>query len=216
MTATAQKSLSGSWKETKRSNHAGQSMAFKDTILIDFLVGQEYTWMKAGGFIYRGTYKIENGALDMGSRYFTIVDRNKKRLILKDQGATYEFSPYQAPPRTRLEAEPPPAPVTSLSGLEGKWSVFKRTGAATQKEIDYTTLVKSLMIYEKPDSKGAIGDVSGGKDAKDAPSWYIVRFEKGILYCDGKSSRQFEVIKGDPKELIIKEGDITYFFKQFR
>lgn len=214
--ADAQTALSGKWKETSRSDRNGKYLSFKDTIHIDFLLGQEYTWMKKGGFIYRGTYKLEHGRLDLGSRVFTLVEHTSGKIVLRDQEATYEFAPYQELPRETIEQETYPGSVSSMRGLDGYWSVFKRTSATTQKEIDYTTLVKSLMLYENPDANGHIGYVSGGKDSKENPSWHIEKFENSILYCNGKTPRLFEVLKADKKELVIKEGEITYFLKRFR
>jgi hypothetical protein len=207
--------LSGKWREVARIDLAGNVMDMRDTIKIDFLTGQEYTWLKKGGFIYRGTYKIENGALDMGSRYFSIVDMSPNRLVIKDEGATYEFMPYTEPPRARLPREAASAPVSDIRQLAGRWKVFKGTSSRTMKEIDYTTKVKSVMIFDAPDTDGNIGHVSAGKDPEGRPSWKINRYENGILYTNGKSIRLFEVIKADTKELILKEGPMTYFLKQF-
>jgi len=213
--STAQSnSLSGKWREISRTDTKGGVMDFQDTIKIDFLTGNEYTWMKKGGFIYRGTYKIEKGALDMGSRYFTIVNRSSDRLTISDEAATYQFVPYQEAPRTKLPKENAPEPVTSAAQMAGKWKVFKGTSTTTMKEIDLSTRVKTVMIFDAPDSEGDIGYVSAGKDPQGKPSWKINRFENGILYCNGKSVRLFEVLKAD-KELVLREENMTYFMKQF-
>lgn len=214
VSAAQSNALSGNWREVHRTDVHGDRMDFQDTIKINFLTGNEYTWLKKGGFIYRGTYKIANGALDMGSRYFKIVSQSPDRLVVSDDAATYEFRPYTAPGRNRISQEPAPSMVTSLSDIAGKWKVFKGTSSATMKEIDLSTRVKTVMIFDAPDSEGDIGYVSGGKDPQGKPSWKINRFENGILYCNGKTVRLFEVSKGT-KELILKEGNMTYFMKQF-
>ena len=214
ITSAQDYALSGNWREVRRTDLRGNDLDMRDTIKIDFLTGQEYTWYKKGGFIYRGTYKVENGALDMGARYFTIVDNSPNRLVIKDDGATYEFRPYTTPRRARLPKDPPSAPVTDIRQLAGRWKVFKGTSSRTMKEIDYTTKVKSVMIFDVPDAEGNIGAVSAGKDPQGHPSWKITRFEDGILYCTGKTVRAFEVLKAD-KELVIREDHMTYFLKQF-
>lgn len=208
-------SFSGNWREVRRTDANGEDMNFQDTIKINFLTGNEYTWMKKGGFIYRGTYKIENGALDMGSRYFNIVSRSQGRLVVSDDAATYEFRPYTEPVRKKLAKEDEPELVADINQITGKWKVFKGTSASTIKELDLSNRVKTVMIFDAPDGEGDIGYVSGGKDPQGKPSWKINRFENGILYCNGKTVRLFEVLKGD-KELVLREGDRTYFLKQFR
>lgn len=208
-------SLSGNWKEVHRETANGKHVNFSDTIKIGFLPGNEYTWMKKGGFIYRGTYKIENGALDMGSRYFTLVKQTRNRLVIKDDEATYEFAPYTPEPRTRLPKEREPMSVTSASQMTGTWKVFKGTSSKTIKELDLGNRIKTVMIFDSPDASGNIGSVSGGEDPKGSPSWYISKFENGIIYCGGKSNRSFNASMTDD-ELILREGSQTYFLKQFR
>jgi len=207
-------SLSGNWREAKRTDLKGAALDFQDTIKINFLSGTEYTWMKKGGFIYRGTYKIENGALDMGARYFKIVRQTPDQLLVSDDGAIYEFRPYTEPQRATLRKEAPANQVTDLSSIAGKWKVFKGTSTTTMKELDLSTRVKTVMIFDSPDAEGNIGYVSGGKDPQGQPSWKITRLENGILYCNGKTVRLFEAMQTD-KELILKEDNMNYFLKQF-
>jgi hypothetical protein len=207
--------LSGKWREVRRTDLAGNAVNMSDTIRMDFLTGQEYTWLKKGGFMYRGTYKVENGALDMGSRYFTIVEQSPNRIVIKDDGATYEFAPYVDPPRATIAREAIAAPVADITTLAGKWEVYKGTSTQTMKEIDYTTKVKNLMIFDTPDPDGNIGYITARKDPEGRPSWKVSRYANNILYANGRTARQFQVIKADQNELILKEGPITYFLKQF-
>lgn len=215
-TAAAQKdALSGHWKEVSRFAGNGKSIEFADTIKMNFLPGQEYTWMKKNGFVWRGTYKVEKQTLDMGSRIFTIVQNSKSKLVLKDGEAAYEFAPYEEMANSKLPPEAAPLPVTSMAQMAGKWDVFKRTSSVTQQKIDYTTQVKSITVFGEKDEAGNYGYVAAGSDPSASPSWQIKKFENGKLYCNGKSDRVFEVVKAE-KELILKEGPITYFFKQFK
>jgi len=207
-------SLSGNWREVRRTDARGEAMEFQDTIKINFLEGNEYTWLKKGGFIYRGTYKIENNALDMGSRYFKIEKRQSDKLVVSDDAATYEFRPYSEAPRTVVPKEEDARPVREVAEIAGKWKVFKGTSTEKMKELDLSTRVKTVMIFDRPDSEGNIGYVSAGKDPQGKPSWKIERLENGVLYCGGKSPRRFEVSHRD-NELILREGHMVYFLKQF-
>jgi hypothetical protein len=206
--------LSGNWQEIKRTGQDGAATHFSDTIRLGFLTGNEYTWVKNGGFIYRGSYKVENGALDMGARYFTIVSHAPDRLVLRDRESTYEFAPYTPPVSITLAKDPPPLPVTHISRMAGNWKVYKRTSARTQQNIDYYTLVESVRVFDTPDADGTLGWVAAAKDPDGTHSWKITKFANSHLYTSGKSDRIFEVLKAED-ELILKEGDITYFFKQF-
>jgi hypothetical protein len=208
--------LSGGWKELRRSANSGEALEFTDTIKINFLVGGEYTWMKRGSLMYRGTYKLNEGLLNLGMREFTLIDHNDSRMVLKDDGATYEFQSYAEPARTKLAPEPEPLPVTGFSMMAGDWETFKRTSSRNMSDIDYTTMVQRANITETPDANGNYGYLAAPRERTGSRRmWNIKRFENGMLYTSGPTERVFEVIKAE-KELILKEGDITYFFKVFR
>lgn len=209
--------LSGHWHEVKRLDAAGKAVSYSDTILFEFKVGNEYIWQKKGGFIYRGSYKKENGALDIGMRYFTIQQhKTNKRLILKDQSGTYEFEPYT--PSSGMVAGRAPEqykPVTSISQMVGSWDKFKGTASGTQQQIDYTRAVKKLEIFDTP-IDGMLGVLYAGMDGTGDPSWYVERFSNQTLYCKGKDERQFKVLKAENNELIIEEDGFTYFMRRFK
>jgi hypothetical protein len=207
--------LSGNWREVQRSDKSGNVIPFGDTIKIGFLSGNEYTWLKKGGFIYRGTYKIENGNLDMGSRLFKIEHLGSQRLRLADDEAIYVFRPYTPAAANELPAEPDAQPVMHIGDMVGKWKVYKGTSDKTIKELDLANRIKTVMIFDRPDPQGDIGYISGGKDPQGSPSWKINRFENNIFYCNGKSVRLFQVSMKDD-HLILQEEPRTYFLNQFR
>lgn len=207
--------LTGNWREVKRLGADNKSINFKDTVLYTFMAGNEYTTQKSGGFIYRGSYKIEKGALDIGMRSFTIVEQKKNKLILKDEAGTYTFEPYTPTGMVAAAAPEKYGPVTSISQMVGKWDKFKGTSANTQQQIDYTRAVKKVEIFSSPDN-GKLGYIYAGRDAEDAPSWYVESFSNQTLYCNGKDRRQFKVLKAENNEFIIEEAGFTYFLRRFK
>lgn len=208
--------LDGNWREVKRLGADKKSVSYKDTIFFQFLPGNEYIWQKAQGFVYRGSYKVENGALDIGMRYFTILEQKKNKLVLRDDAGTYEFEPYT--PVSQMTPGRAPekyGPVTSINQMVGKWDKFKGTSANTQQQIDYTRAVKKIEIFSSPDN-GKLGYIYAGRDGENSPSWYVVSFSNGTLYCDGKDKRQFKVIKAENNEFIVEENGFTYFLRRFK
>lgn len=207
--------LSGHWREVKRLTNS-KAVSFQDTIFFEFKPGNEYIWQKAHGFIYRGTYKMENGALDIGMRYFTIVENKKKSLVLKDEAGTYYFEPYTPTSQMTPGREPEKyAPVTSINQMVGTWDKFKGTSSSTQQQIDYTRTVKKVEIFASPQD-GKLGYIYAGRDGENAPSWYVESFSNQTLYCNGKDRRQFKVLKAANNELIIEENGFTYFLRRFK
>lgn len=210
------KKILGRWVEVKRWKVNNNPVSYTDTIRIEFLTGNEYIWHKYGSFIFRGTYKVEDNRLDIGMRDFDILEARNNKLVLRDQAGIYEFVPDKAvAPNAPPKMQETFAPVTSLSQMAGHWSPFKRTSSTTMQSVDYKRLVKMIDIYAIP-TNGQIGQLFSTSDADNAPSWYIERFDNQTLYCNGKDKRVFKVIKCQDNELILEEGNITYFFRQFR
>lgn len=208
--------LSGKWKEVKRWKTDRTEINFKDTIRLEFMVGNEYIWQKSGGFIYRGTYKLEDKTLDIGMRIFTVMEKKGNRLVLQDEAGIYEFAPNkETTPDNKTKPEEKFAPVNSIQQMAGHWSVFKRTSDHVQQDIDYTRQLKMIDIYAT-EQDGKWGYFYAQRDADNAPSWYVEGYANQTLTCNGKDRRQFKVVKCEKNELILQEEGITYFFRQFK
>lgn len=224
-TNASARELSGAWKETARNRPGGEVIAFTDTMRVQFLMGNEYTWSKPMGFIYRGTYKLSDKALDMGSRYYTIVSLTDERIVLSDKGGQYTFvrdnSTMRSDQSAASHSDRAAAAEGGYSGapgsidaLMGKWEVYKRTASEVQKSIDYSRQLRVIEL--KKNDGGEQGLVFAANDMQNKPSWYMDRYEDGTIYCKGRDARQLKVLHLADGELVIGEGDVTYFFKQFR
>lgn len=223
---THARELSGAWKEVGRTDAKKTAIPFTDTMRVRFLIGNEYTWSKPMGFIYRGTYKVTDKALDMGSRYYTIVAMGNDRMVLSDKGGQYTFvrdneaaathtDNSEASSSDRAAApEGYSGPPANIDAMMGRWEVYKRTASEVQKTIDYS---RQLRVFElKMNDGGQQGLVYAANDMQNKPSWYVDRYDNGILYCKGRDKRQLQVLHLANGELVIGEGDVTYFFKQFK
>lgn len=218
--------LSGAWKETARMKPGGEPIAFTDTMRIQFLIGNEYTWSKPMGFAYRGTYKLTDKALDMGSRYYSIVSMTDDRMVLSDKLGRYTFERDHSAARIDQSAashgdRAPHAtdggysgPPASIDALMGRWEVYKRTASELQQSIDYSRQLRVIEL--KKNDGGEQGLVFAANDMQNKPSWYIDRYDDGTIYCKGRDARQLKVLHLADGELVVGEGDVTYFFKQFK
>jgi hypothetical protein len=214
--AFSQDKLNGDWKEVNRMTN-GKSIGFKDTIKIQFMLGGEYVWQKGGGFIYKGTYKIKGNDLDMGARYFTIINRSNNSLKIKDEAGTYELVPYTPNdgPGT-LQKERAAGPVTSINQMKGHWSVFKGTLDKTVPEIDYRRKIKMIEITGDIAGDGKLGMVWSTNDGDTNPSWYVKSFSNQTLYVGGKDERVLKVLKCEDNEFVVEENGMTYFMRRFK
>lgn len=217
--------LTGSWKEARRVSPRGEALSYTDTTYYDFLIGNEYTTQRQNSYMYRGTYKATPGQIDLGMRVYNIVEMSPNRMILKDDGGTYQFVKYTKAPvtenntaaasGTRGYKEDIGQGSVPLERLIGKWEVYKRTASTTLPEVDYTRIVRVIDVRPRKDTLGFVG---AAKDMDGLPSWKIDRYDNGTLYCSSttKGPRQLKVMRCSNGELIVQEDVFTYFFKQFK
>jgi hypothetical protein len=218
--------LTGSWKETTRMNKGKMPIDYTDTTYYDFLIGNEYTTQRKNSFMYRGTYKLTPGRLDLGMRAFMIEEMNNVRMVLRDDGGVYEFRRYDkaaamaennsaASSGQRARSDDFTADVRiEPSMLAGKWESYKRTSSTTMTSVDYDRVIRMLDISMK---NGVMsGNAYSTKDKEGMPSWKIWSYSDGILQLNGKSNRQLRVLRASRGELIVQEDNLTYFFKQFK
>ena len=214
----AKVTLSGNWIEVKRMKLDKSVVAYKDTIHLKFMVGNEYVWQKSGGFTYRGTFRVTDKDLDLGMRDFAIVQKTPDKLVLQDDDGIYELAPDNTVAQQQtaaLKPEAPAAPVNSINQMVGHWSVYKRTSAQVLKDVDYTRILKMIDITGGS-SDGKLGYLYAAKDADNAPSWTIDSYSDQTLHCSGRDKREFKVLKCENNDMVLEEDGITYFFKQFR
>lgn len=213
--------LTGDWREMTRSYPNRPNIAFDDTTFFHFLIGNEYTTQRKNHFMYRGTYKIYDGQLDIGMRLYQIFTVSKDEIVLKDELGTYQFHRYQIPKqaeRTSNVAGESSGSVGAgnivLEQLSGRWEVYKRTSSETLPDIDYSTIIR--VIEMKQEQGGLSGGVESAKDMNGTPSWKVVGYQDGIIECKGKSDRKLKVLQCEGNELILQEGSLSYFFKKFK
>lgn len=214
--------LTGSWKEVKRMSLKNEPISYTDTIRIKFLVGNEFLWYKGNSMGMRGTYTATKAVVDLGMVTFNVQQMNHEMMLLKSEDAIYQFARYIEPAVTennnsatsgdRSRVTEKYDGVTDFNLLKGKWQPYKRTSAVKRDSIDYTRIIKVLQI---PALDGRKGAVFAAKDASNAPSWYVDKFENSMLYCKGRDDRQLKILKCDGKELVFEEDNYTYFCKQF-
>lgn len=212
--------LTGSWKETRRFTTDKKVVTYTDTLRIDFTIGNEYLWQKAGSFMFKGTYKASEDLLDLGARTFTILQMTPGQLVLKDDAGMYELSKY-----TKVaDAEDNSKASSSSRGskadegeinkaeMTGKWEVYKRTSSVQMKELDYTKILRTIEIHWNGDKIDGVA--MPAQYLAEGSGCMIQRFEKNTIYCSG--GRAFVVRRCSGGELIIQEGTMTYFFKKFK
>ena len=210
------------WKEVKRMKLIDSTyLTYQDTIHIEFLLHNKYIWHRTKGFIYKSSYTLSENELNLGMFNLTIVERRPNKLILRDDSTVFFFaSDIQAPSLADKKIENgevvvPPKPVNSIDQMIGHWSEYKRTPDKPLNSVDYARIVKIIDVTGGS-TDSSLGYLYAANDPVNAPSWKIMSFDNHQLICDGKDKRTLTVIKCQDNELVVQEGEITYYFKQFK
>lgn len=209
----------GRWRETKRMKTDSTVVPFTDTLFIQFRPKDSFSYHNKNGFIYNGGYTIdEDSLLDFGTARYKIASKRPLSLFLRDDNGIYQFGIDSSDTAkiVVLEKEEKILPVTNIDQMIGRWTVYKRTAKDQSGSIDNAVAIRSMYITG-PSTDGKLGYIYSGKDLLNDPSWFIKGFSSDqTLSCEGKNPRTMKVVKCQKGELIIEEGDITYYFKQFK
>jgi hypothetical protein len=213
--------LTGNWKEIQRMTKDKAVIAYTDTIRIDFLVGNEFVWQKAGSFLFKGTYKVTPTSLDLGSRYFTIVSSSAKRILLQDEQGFYELSKYNKQEATTdnsaannsARSNRETSGDIDIASFEGNWETYKRTSKVQQQNIDYSFIPKRVNL--QVNKKRVTGALHAAQETNGHAGWKLVNYENGYLNFSGTSDRKLKVLKCAGNELILEEDNYVYFLKKF-
>jgi hypothetical protein len=211
--------LIGRYIETKRLKPDSTLVNFTDTLFMTFGLRDSFTYRLRNGFVYRGKYTLsEEGHLEFGTASYEVALNKPNNIILYNNAGIYYFV-YDTSDTAQvivLEKEEKILPVTEIDSMIGHWTVYKKNVDKDGTAVDFSFQIKSVYITGQgsDDKKGYI---FGSLDPASVPSWYITGLGADqSLECTGKSTRLLRVVKCQKGELVLQEGDVTYYFKQFR
>jgi hypothetical protein len=206
------------WREIKRMKPDSTVVNFTDTLYISFERKDSFSYHHRNGFVYDGIYKIsEDSILDFGTDRFKVLERIGNNLVMFNANGIFQFA-ADSSDTTKvivLEKADSTVPVTNIDQMIGHWTVYKRTSEGPTV-IDMDRNIRSVFVTG-PASDGKLGQVYGGTDADNNPSWFIKSLTASqSLDCEGKSPRTLKVVRCQKGEMILEEDGIRYYFKQLR
>lgn len=195
-------------------------ISFKDTLFITFMAKEAFSYHNKDGFIYNGTYKLEDKDLNFGTARYSVEVKKPASLVLTDGQGIYFFNRDSSDTAKIIvidTAAEKVLPVASIDQMIGRWTVYKReTKEKASGQMDNSTAIRSMFITG-PSSDGKQGVIFSGKDPSNAPSWFIRDLGADqSLNCGGTNSRTFKIVKCQKGELVMEEGEVTYYLKQFK
>ncbi len=212
--------LPGRWVEIKRLTPDSTVVDFKDTLFMTFAIRDSFTYRLRNGFVYRGKYTYdEEDHLEFGTAAYQVALRRPNRsLILANPKGIYYFIPDTADTAVVivLDTAEKILPVGNIDQMIGHWTVYKRTIDKDGGGVDFPSQINGLYVTGKGSDEKQ-GYLYCGNDANNDPGWYVKSLTGDqTLDCDGKNPRSIKVVKCQKGELILSEGGVNYFFKQFK
>ena len=208
------------WREVKRMKTDSTVLSYTDTLYIQFLRKDSFSYHNRNGFIYNGAYTIDQDSLlDFGTARYKIASKRPTALVLRDDAGIYIMGVDSSDTAKIivLDKDEKLLPVGSIDQMIGRWTVYKRTTKDQNSgTLDNAVVIRSMYVTG-PSTDGKLGYIYSGKDLLNDPSWFIKGFSSDqTLSCEGKNLRTMKVVKCQKGELIIEEGDVTYYLKQFK
>ena len=207
------------WKEITRMKPDSSLVAYTDTLFIAFRRRDSFQYHNGYSFIYNGLYSIsDDSILDFGYSQYKLVEKTRDSLVIANDKGIFYLGPDKSDTVKVivLDTAEKILPVASIDQMIGHWTVYKRTTKDTGTTLDGDKVVRAVYITGAS-TDGKLGYILGGKDPSSQPSWYIRSFGSDqTLDCEGKGARTMTVKKCQKGEMIIVEGDVTYYLKQFK
>ncbi|MES2701127.1 MAG: hypothetical protein V4649_00720 [Bacteroidota bacterium] len=207
------------WKEVERMRPDSTPVAFDDTLFISFQRNDSFSYHSTNGFIYIGAYTLnDDSLLDFGTARYTMVSRKPGTMVIANKAGIYRLAPDLSDTAKIivLEKEDSTLPVTNIDQMIGRWTVYKRTSDQPVGALDGENQIRSAYITGQT-SDGKQGFIFSSKDPSNAPSWFVKSFGTDqVMVCEGRTNKSLKVIRCQKGEMILQDGDIKYFFKQFK
>ena len=208
------------WREVQRMTLDSAVVPSTDTLYISFMAKSSFSYHNKDGFIYNGTYKLDDKDLNFGTARYSLELRKPANIVLVDGQGIYFLTKDSSDTAKIIVLDTAAEkflPVTSIDQMIGRWTVYKRTTKEQATgHLDNAVVIRSMFITG-PSTNGKLGIIFSGKDPSDAPSWYIKNLGTDqSLDCGGVNTRTLKVVKCQKGEMILEERDIRYYLKQFK
>ena len=210
------------WREVSRRGPDSSIVAFTDTMFLSFNGRDSFSYHFKNGFVYNGPYIFkEDSILDLGTVRYQMLSNKRGvtgKLVLVNANGIYQFGvdSTDTVKAIIIPKEDKIVPVTNIDQMIGHWTVYKKTAVGSADAPDVAMQIRSAYITG-PSTEGKMGYLFSGTDPGNAPSWFIKDFkEDQSLLCDGKTQRNFKVIKCQKNEMVIEDESMRYYLKQFK
>ena len=211
------KDVDGKWQEEYRTEKKGKEIDFKDTLRMEIRTDGFMMVRHSIGATIIGEAEITENKITLQNEQFKIIDHSRKKLVFENAEGQHHFRKAD-----EFDASPVKKVIPGLEEgekdiriqtLKGKWTIYKKTDPNFTSSTFY---LKSIDFREDKGNGTYTGLVTfnNSDSVYNTEAFIYIKGNDFIISSDDETFKA-KVMKSDGSELILQNGSINYFLKQF-
>lgn len=211
------KDIAGKWQEESREARKNQPSSFIDTMRLEIRPEGFMMVRKDVGATFFGEAEIKGKYLTIKGHDFEIQEKDENNLTLVDDSGYHYFKRVvefgNSPVTKVIPGKEEGIKNIAIETLKGKWTCYKKMDPKFEKTKFY---LKSINFKEDKGNGTYIGSTAfSSMDSIFVVDAFIYVKENNLIISTDEENFKAKVMKSNGEELILENGSITYFLKQF-
>jgi hypothetical protein len=209
--------IASKWQELKRVDKRNNEISFTDTMRMEIRADGFMMLRYDNGPTITGEVEWKKDELFLEEITFQVLHYDNSTLELKSKNYTHTLTKsveFQSRPVVKIIPGVEHGLVDlAMKTMQGKWTCYKKTDPLFDRTKFY---IKSLDVKEWKASDSIRAEIV--YQSNDSIYSYNATLQiKGnnVIVVNQKNEHKLEALKSDGEELILKDGNIHYFMKQF-
>lgn len=209
--------LAGKWQEQTRTDKKKEYLAFTDTLRMEIRPDGFMMVRHAVGATLTGEAEIKFNSIMLEQHEYEIMDFVENKLVIKDEDGIHLFSKKteftNAPVKKQVPGATQGEKDLSFKNLKGSWTCYKKT----DPNFRFSTLyIKSIDVLEDKGNDTFTSNITfHSSDTTYSTSAFMYFKDNHILLSSEEDTQKVDVLKATTEELILQNGSVIYFLKQF-
>lgn len=214
---TSFKDINGKWQEESRTKKKGKEIKFSDTLRIEIRQDGFMMIRHTEGATITGQAELKGTKIVLDDIRFNLVESDKTTLVLNDEDGDHHFKKIDefsnSPVIKKIPGVEEGKKDIAISTIKGKWTCYKKTDPEFSQSKFY---LKNIDFREDKGNGIYVGSVTfNNSDSVYSTEANIIVKDHDFEISSEHESVKATVLKSDGVEMILQNGSIHYFLKQF-
>ena len=209
--------IDGKWQEEKRTLKKNKEIDFTDTLRMEIRKDGFVMIRHDKGPTITGEAEIRGKKLVLNDNKYGLVETGKNKLILNDDDGNHHFNKVEefnsSPVQRKIPGVEEGKKDIALGTIKGKWTCYKKTDPAFNQGKFYLKAID----FKEDKGNGTYAGVASFSSSDSVYSTEAFIYIKGtdLVISTDEETFKAKVMKSDGQEMILQNGVINYFMKQF-